>query len=564
MFISENIGSTWDEIIDAVAAPFASYNTYVQFDPGYGTSGDPGETMVYAAAGTNIARCNINPEALWKLQDWEVIYSALCLASGIDAHGDTALYVSDAGIIGDPTPREVYIAYGSSIEMLCLGCDPWCGPGDLGGPYSVWDLSYEVYEIDGYFVDGEIVEIISSDIVCDSWQDAGYDDYCITIVYGVIGIRGVVSGAIGEMYIDGWYMSETTYTWLGEICSGVVDIISSHLTVDVYGAVDPSCVPGVVRTLNPMAPIPPVAPVNLVEFEKLSFGLLANTELWHPMGSDDLWLTRSGASNVLWCLDYNNCDYVWVWEDPLANPIILVSPTCGAQLMSPSGVTLEWNALDAATEYEINLYRYCPQCPDEKKAVSVPNSTDTCAIIGDLMPGTKYYWQVRVATGHPYLSKWSELCEFTTALGPIPNLCSPPCGGDDVILNTNFSWDEVAGAAGYELQIVAAGADGTADFTGATTLTTDVNALASIPGLGYSTTYYWRVRAITASVPGAWAVCIFTTMDEPDEPLPPQDLVVELPDVEEVTPTWLWVLIGIGAALTVAVIILIVTTRRVP
>ena len=145
VFISENIGSTWDEIIDAVAAPFASYNTYVQFDPGYGTSGDPGETMVYAAAGTNIARCNIDPEALWKLQDWEVIYSALCLASGIDAHGDTALYVSDAGIIGDPTPREVYIAYGSSIEMLCLGCDPWCGPGDLGGPYSVWDLSYEVY-----------------------------------------------------------------------------------------------------------------------------------------------------------------------------------------------------------------------------------------------------------------------------------------------------------------------------------------------------------------------------------------------------------------------------------
>jgi hypothetical protein len=316
-----------------------------------------------------------------------------------------------------------------------------------------------------------------------------------------------------------------------------------------------------------MAPIPPQAPVNLVEFEKLTTGLKADSVLLHDYftyWSDDLWLTTSGASNILWCLDSNYPTYVWVWDDPLANPVILASPACGTQLPSTSGVTLEWAALDAATEYEIELYQFCPQCPDEKKKVDVPNSTDTCAIVDGLAPGTEHFWRVRVAAGSPFLSKWSELCSFTTALAQVGALCSPVCGAKDIILTTNFSWEEVPGAASYELQIVAAGADGTADFTGAATFTTDVNALASIPGLEYSTVYYWRVRAVTAGIPGAWAVCIFTTMDEPAEPIPPADLIVELPDEEVITPTWIWVLIGIGAALTIAVVILIVTTRRVP
>jgi len=559
VYISEDVGSTWDMVADAVAPIFGSRDyTYVQFDPGYGTSGDPGVNMIYAAAGTIIGRCDIDPDALWNKQDWVAIYSGLCYASGIDAAGDTALYVSDSGTRGEGIDRLVTID--GSMEVVCLDCDD-CEPGDIGG-YMLPPLGpVVVTEISGAFLPGELVEIISYDLECFCEQYEGYIDECICQVWGYLGLRGITSGATGSAYIDVVYYSEASDTEPGD-CYGVTQVISSFLTATVTGAADTSCPTGVYRSLNPMALVTPS--LNLVEFEFLTTGLLSTTSLWHPMGSDDLWLTTRGMSNVLWCLDSGNPTYVWVWDDPLANPVILGSPTCGTQLTSTSGVTLEWEALDGASAYEINLYQYCPQCPDEKLKITVPNSTDTCAIISGLNAGTLYYWQVRVASGHPYLSKWSELCEFTTALGAIPNLCSPVCGGDDILLNTNFSWDKVGGAASYELQIVAASADGTADFTGAATLTTDVNALASIPGLAYSTTYYWRVRAVTASIPGAWSVCIFTTLDEPEEPVPPADLIVNIPADEVVTPIWLWVLIGIGAALTIAVVVLIVTTRRVP
>jgi hypothetical protein len=100
VFISEDVGSSWNQVHNPAVVPcnvLDSADTYVQFDPGYGTSGDPGENMIYAAAGSIIARCNINPDAMWNAQCWEAIFDQVCYASGIDAAGDTALYVSDAG-----------------------------------------------------------------------------------------------------------------------------------------------------------------------------------------------------------------------------------------------------------------------------------------------------------------------------------------------------------------------------------------------------------------------------------------------------------------------------------
>jgi hypothetical protein len=483
----------------------------------------------------------------------------VCYASGIDAHAGTALYVSDAG--GDP--QEFYPTFEGTVALNAP-----CWPGYEG--YSGycpcdWYVSGTIYPISGSFINGELLTIIEYNLVCDF----GYP-------MGVIDVQGYDSGAIGSMYF-GWmyyYGYETSDIWSPgcPFCppGSAYNVISSHLIITSAATSSNPCYPGVWRTVNPLDFIPPGVPYSaIIEFELLTDatiqGAAANlVHGYYTSWTDNLWLTTNGASNVLWCLDANNRTYVWNWSDPLANPVILSDPGCGSQLVSPGSVTLSWAALDAATEYEIELYQYCPQCPDERLAIDVPNSTDTCVIVEGLAPGTEHFWRVRVAMGAPYLSKWSELCSFTTALGQIPYLCSPVCGAENVILNTNFSWDEVPGAASYELQIVVAGEDGTADFTGAETLTTDVNALASIPGLEYSTTYYWRVRAITGSVPGAWAVCIFTTMGEPEEPVPPADLVVNIPEDEVITPTWMWVLIGIGAALTIAVVILIVTTRRVP
>jgi hypothetical protein len=278
---------------------------------------------------------------------------------------------------------------------------------------------------------------------------------------------------------------------------------------------------------------------------------------------DDLWLTA--ASNMLWALDdielESPTDTIWMWEDPLAAPVIQVSPADGALLATETQATLEWEALDNATLYEIKVYVECPEClnPLEMKELTTsPYTTSaTCITITGLTPGMKYFWKVRVACNSPQVSKWSDYRSFDTALSDTV-FCSPECGAEDITLTPNFSWSEVTLATGYEIEVSL-----TEDF--ATILasgTPTINAWDGVPELDYSTTYYWRVRAVKDGIYSGWTYCLFSTLDEPPAPVEPVEPVDVI--IEEVTPMWIWVIIGIGGALTIAVIILIVTTRRVP
>ena len=548
VFISEDLGEEWDEVVDA-SDPFDAEDTYVIFDPGYGTSGDEGEFMIYAAAGTDIWRCDIDPDAKWSKQNWKKIYGGLFEATGIDAAGDTALYVADRG--GDDEDLGEYDFEGT-IGIMYYYAEGQMTTCDIN--VDSWHM--ELLYVDGTFIEDEPLNILSYNLQCVT-------HFGEPSIQGEIVVQGFSSDAIGTLYI--WEFID----WFGDptACAPCLEdnamiLISGVITVtEVPSAPAAGISSRVVRSLNPMAD---VSPTMKVVFEDL-VPLAAGSVLEHPPASsgfhvypDDLWLTT--GTNVLWALDSAYPTYVWVWEDPLATPVIQETPSDGAQLTSTSKVVLEWEALDDADEYEINLYRYCAECPDEKLAISVDNSTDTCLIVEGLDAGTLYYWKVRVAEGEPFLSKWSELWEFTTALGKVPYLCSPWCGQEDVILTTNFSWDAVSGASAYEIEIAT-----NEDFDPVIASgTATVNAWVASPKLDYSTTYYWRVRAVTAGVPGAWSVCIFTTEGPPavpPEPVPP----VEIPPLPApITPLWIWVIIGIGAALTIAVVVLIVTTRRVP
>ena len=81
--------------------------------------------------------------------------------------------------------------------------------------------------------------------------------------------------------------------------------------------------------------------------------------------------------------------------------------------------------------------------------------------------------------------------------------------------------------------------------------------------LAYSTTYYWKVRAVSKTSASEWATGVFTVAGEPAAaPTAPPAAATPTP-VDTSTPVYIWVIIGIGAALVIAVIILIVRTRRV-
>jgi hypothetical protein len=352
---------------------------------------------------------------------------------------------------------------------------------------------------------------------------------------------------------------------------------------------------GVYRSLNPLE-----EDNTDVVFENLVDGLDTGTELAGLALTTDV--SDDGcAENVLWSLDSGgeydtsgvyHCQNVWTYEDTLAQPVVLDLPVDAQKLTKTDEATLSWKALCDADCYEVSLYAYCPECPDNKIEVSVPCTSDccsdsncykcttgdTCIVIkpdadgnGGLDPGTTYYWQVRVCYGAPTLSKWSEERSFTTAMMAVPfaNLCSPACGSQDIILTPNFAWGAVEGATGYEVQLAP-----TETFTvGVVKGKTMVSAWVCPTTLDYATTYYWRVRAEKDTVYSDWTYCMFTTMAEPVAPTPPVVIqqvppsappVINIPPATMITPTWIYAIIGVGAALAIVVIVLIVRTRRPP
>jgi hypothetical protein len=203
----------------------------------------------------------------------------------------------------------------------------------------------------------------------------------------------------------------------------------------------------------------------------------------------------------------------------------------------------------------------------------------------DLMPGTDYYWRVR--TTEPVHSPWSEIRSMRIESAVTFTITGPTVGGTDVSTTPTLTWNEYTGALAYEVMI-------SEDPTFALV---DISATADNPfykvaePLAYSTTYYWRVRAQTteAQVAGEkyqyyvppettdWITGVFTTMSEPveeeptvitiTEPAPPAPApeveVIQVPAAAPIPGAVLWAIVAIGAILVIALIVLIVRTRRV-
>ncbi|GAI15508.1 unnamed protein product, partial [marine sediment metagenome] len=178
-------------------------------------------------------------------------------------------------------------------------------------------------------------------------------------------------------------------------------------------------------------------------------------------------------------------------------------------------------------------------------------------------------------------------------------------GAEDVILKPTLAWGTVAGAIGYDFEL----ADNPLFVMPMVSLTGDMARLITpfyqqVTTLDYSTYYYWRAKAVSADAESVWSSAVFMTMAEPiPEPEPeaevwmcsegltfssraaleahlataeahqpvepadivvvPPDIIVPLPAETPITPAWIYVIIGVGAVLIIALLVLIVRTRRV-
>ncbi|MCK4580542.1 MAG: hypothetical protein KAU10_04260, partial [Dehalococcoidia bacterium] len=99
IFISEDIGESWDQVGDAILTSPAQ--TIVAFDVNYGTNG-----TIYAAAGDEVDRCVIDTDEDWADQEWKEFTTAkteldMGTASGLRCSADGTLYATDATAASD-------------------------------------------------------------------------------------------------------------------------------------------------------------------------------------------------------------------------------------------------------------------------------------------------------------------------------------------------------------------------------------------------------------------------------------------------------------------------------
>jgi len=397
---------------------------------------------------------------------------------------------------------------------------------DLGDP----PMGVELMTLTGTFMDSEILNVIGSSLA----YFAGDPDY----VHGVIVVEGAESGATGLVEID-------------VPAESGAGIIADEAVVQVIGG----ALTSLVVEGDPGSSGTPAADITLW---RLLIG--EDENIWETATMDgtiveNLWGTT--GSNILWTFtdpddDEDNLG-VWALEDFLTGPVTLVSPADGSRIASSSKATLEWEEMDTADNYQVG--------GDFDKSTD-----DTDVSVTGLTDNTTYEWKVRVDA--PWTSRWSDLWEFTTKDDVATPVNMVPVNGlQDAPLVPSFMWSEVSGATNYTFELAT-------DPTFATTVgtaTTTVNAYTWTGGdLVNDQDYYWRVRAYNSSTGGVsdWCLSNFHTRMASEPPVTvtnttPPDVHVTTTVPAAETPAYIWIIIVIGAILTIAVIVLIVRTRRV-
>jgi len=300
-------------------------------------------------------------------------------------------------------------------------------------------------------------------------------------------------------------------------------------------------------------------------------------------GSVKLW----AADNTLAQALYSYTDTLTMEAPALKGPADGISVTINPQTGMTADVVYSWSRVSEATEYDLWIALDSGFTETVLKEVNIASTASTVVeIIGPYnassvsgtnitySPNTTYYWKVRARA--PVVTPYSSARKFTVEPMTPLTVNTPASGAVDVNRNPTLVWTALPGATSYNVQI-----DSDPSFT-----VPEVIAQSSVPfyflqdkTLEYSTVYYWRVRALGVS-DEAWVTNVFTTMAEPVaeapaeqapdiivQPAPPAqapNVTVEVPPAEAVIPSYLlWTIIGIGAVLVIALIVLIVRTRRV-
>ncbi|MEX0608998.1 MAG: T9SS type A sorting domain-containing protein [Balneolaceae bacterium] len=205
--------------------------------------------------------------------------------------------------------------------------------------------------------------------------------------------------------------------------------------------------------------------------------------------------------------------------DPVPETPDLIAPL-NNQAEVERQLTLVWNSKAFTQSYTYQLSE-----DDEFGEISFEGAiSDTTVTLSGLDLETHYYWRIKAAnsTGD---SDWSEVRAFTTIVTDqsIPSLLTPINEAENLDTTLTLDWSEPENADEYQLQL-------SKDDSFAS-LIVDLGELnesnSEISALELSTTYYWRVRAVSGQDTSDWSNTYhFTTkMEIPEIPilLAPED-----------------------------------------
>jgi hypothetical protein len=333
-------------------------------------------------------------------------------------------------------------------------------------------------------------------------------------------------------------------------------------------------------TLMPTFPGTHIAPFWRTQpaTEGRTFGLLPNA----------LEASSAGGVITLYAAD-TVANTVWYFQDTVAlTAPSLVGPADGTQVAVNSingavqAVNFTWSRLSLSTNYFLWL-ALDPLFAEQLgiSPVAVASGAPTVSNIvagGNFQPGQTIYW--RVTTTNPMTSPPSETRSIVVQPtgAAVPEIGAPEPGGTIDSTTPAFSWTPASDATMYRFQL----SEGTAFLAPLIDENLSSTGIRPSMELEPGKTYFWRVKAI-APVEGPWSmVSSFTVAlpaEEPPPPVvvetvpapvitvetPPPPAPIEIlptPPADEIAPAYIWAIIIIGAILVIAVIILIVRTRR--
>jgi hypothetical protein len=344
-------------------------------------------------------------------------------------------------------------------------------------------------------------------------------------------------------------------------------------------------------------------------------GLSTQAEaLLGPVTFTGLWASSNVVGNVqLWTIDNGSTTKaLYTYVDTL-------NVAGGAVTAVATGVTtgtISWTALANATNYKVVvndvkqnvLYSAVTGYSMTTGVIDFPVVSYTAgtltATVNHLVSNTTYYvsvWAITPVSSFIFGGATAP-ASFTTPLNypltPTDPLV-PTLGATNIPLSPNFAWNTVPGATSYTLQITSASdvAFASPIFNSATIpVVTGPSATFTYLGtLSTGTSYLWRVKA-NGTTGSDWVYGNFSTIAAVTPPVtvtqvtqpaptivitqqPQVTITIPAPSPAPVitvtqpsytlvtptaeTPTYIWIIVGVGALLTLAVIILIIRTRRV-